>query len=732
MHDLFAFVDRWTREPVDRRGFVVQAARGALGLSVFGSIGLDAVGRIRVKVQVLYATGSPAAGVQVTIQELLTTNQYNLGVTNADGRVEAELRERRQVTVFTNPLCRLPRCPTRQEDDQLDTPALSVMVTDAANRTFTFPGRALYPEADIPIRLPPSFTLAPTRVGHILRRRNLSTDFLPDDRRLLAELILARVDDRVIDDHMHQVDHIGNLFTDHRSYLYDLEKKLIRDGFARFVPLPMWEPLDNIPFRWEEVKRHRGRAQLPLAPYNAVPVGLRPQLPDEMRPERMCAESFATANTLALAFGKSAWSSPSSYHFNAHAALGGPFFQMSTAAAALMFWPFHALLVDVYDRWLACKFGAARAMGLGVYGSDADRRPRMGLFRLGADKQLWHSFQRRTCTMRSETDDVLGETPVTFDHWSHWTRIGAPRELERFKVIQDGAGRMVVLAAGADRRLFMLRGENDTWDAWTDLGAEVGDFAAVLTQDRKLAIVAFRRDGNTWSLAVCEEGPAPGAPLGPWTSLASVPQPGTLQVERDRVGQLHAFYSTGAGQLYHLWKGTRRLWSAPTQFSSGPVRMFRTARNQDLRLQVFILKADDDRIYHRWVNPGTPVAANYNAPGTWSGWVPLGTRQFNHMDVGKNSDGRLEAFGVDRSGRLHHVWQTEPNGSWVSWELMPHQQLIGARATGPSTPRITKVVGAVTDHTDALKVFVHAEDGFIYMAEQESPSSGPWIGWTNL
>ena len=89
--------------------------------------------------------------------------------------------------------------------------------------------------------------------GRIVLRKNLTTDFTAAEQRQLADLVKGYLSEAIINGHMAQVDHIDNLFSDHRTYLFQIEKLLIRDGHLKFVPLPYWEPLNDLPDGWSRV-----------------------------------------------------------------------------------------------------------------------------------------------------------------------------------------------------------------------------------------------------------------------------------------------------------------------------------------------------------------------------------------------------------------------------------------------------------------------------------------------
>ena len=64
------------------------------------------------------------------------------------------------------------------------------------------------------------------------------------------------------------------------------------------------------------------------------------------------------------------------------------------------------------------------------------------------------------------------------------------------------------------------------------------------------------------------------------------------------------------------------------------------------------------RLWHIW-----QTAPN----GNWSGWAGLGGGLTSNVAVGKNADGRMEAFVRGTDNALYHIWQTAPNNGWSGW-----------------------------------------------------------------
>ncbi len=107
------------------------------------------------------------------------------------------------------------------------------------------------------------------------------------------------------------------------------------------------------------------------------------------------------------------------------------------------------------------------------------------------------------------------------------------------------------------------------------------------------------------------------------------------------------------------WSDAARPWQGMNPVAVG--------RNQDKRLEVFAISPDGATIDNRY----------QKANGEWSGWNEGSTTgafgpngAATVPSVGKNKDGRLEVFALDRNNySIAHRWQLAPSGGWVNqWE----------------------------------------------------------------
>lgn len=530
----------------------------------------------------------------------------------------------------------------------------------------------------------------------IFRRKNLVHDFSAAEQRELSDLIYSYLTPEIVAGHMMQVDHMDNLFTDHRGYLFEIERLLIRDGHLKFVPLPFWDPIDDVPDGWMRVQeRYR---YMPLAPYNMVPRAVRPRPKPSSRPENVAAHP--TAQAVAIDVGRTATSALGSFHFNSHASLGGPFVTMGTAAAALMFWAFHGLLVDLYEKWFSARLAeASKRVVVGRRGDGG-----FELFTVTSANQLWHARERLKTMHRSEVDEPLGEVDVTFPHWSHWQQIEG-RDVDDARVAADRDGRLALVvrarsASGAFNDLVLLRQAADGWTSGASLNAgaaELRDFAVAADTSGRLQIVAIRVAGGGAAMVSATTETAAGsgrfgawtdiAPAGPWRGLAVA---GPHVVMRSDAGVAQASRSGGG-------------WT---------VRDIATAPFTDVQIAgadaaIFGIRQADSLLCRFDGGTWTPIGAN-----------PAPVRDFS---LAPHAGGRLEAFATDQGGVLRRC-TSGPGSAWSAWTEMPLLGLLAA-ARAPIAARAS---------TGRIRVFVQGQDHFTYVAEQTAPDAPTWLGWTTV
>jgi hypothetical protein len=110
----------------------------------------------------------------------------------------------------------------------------------------------------------------------------------------------------------------------HQHFLAELDTWLANNGGAKFVPVPYWNPAKPIP---GPLNRGNNNVNMPL-PANLRPAALK------------TITSYTALNNRVVP-----------YHNAVHNAAGGQMPNADTSPSDPIFWPFHAFLVAVYERW---------------------------------------------------------------------------------------------------------------------------------------------------------------------------------------------------------------------------------------------------------------------------------------------------------------------------------------------------------------------------------------------
>jgi len=118
--------------------------------------------------------------------------------------------------------------------------------------------------------------------------------------------------------------HSTGFLTWHQHFIAELETWLVNNGGARFVPLPYWNPAKPIP---GQLNKNNSNVNMPL-PANLGPTALKQ------------ITTYNTLNNRILP-----------YHAAVHNAAGGQMPNPQTSPSDPIFWPFHAFLISVYERW---------------------------------------------------------------------------------------------------------------------------------------------------------------------------------------------------------------------------------------------------------------------------------------------------------------------------------------------------------------------------------------------
>ncbi len=310
-------------------------------------------------------------------------------------------------------------------------------------------------------------------------------------------------------------------------------------------------------------------------------------------------------------------------------------------------------------------------------------------------------------------------------------------------------------------------------------GADAGPVR--MEQRGALDVLASGTDGQVWHDTQTAAGVPSGSPSA-WSGWATLPLPSGLQaaatptVVRNLDGTLEAFVATTAGDVYHngeltpggqfggwqdlgggrisdlvaatnadgslavfgigpnrdIWEDTQSApgvgWSGWTDLGGQPLEPgFTVGQSLSGLLQVFAV----DSAGRVWSDAQTD-------PGTWGGWHPLAAGGHvpplgPQLAVGRDLDGTLELFGIDRGGTVWRAWQTAPGGAWQGWSALGGGRiapgfavgmdgagrltLFGVRAGGPGTPPVPQAKGSAP--------------GTVVSIAQRTPG-GAWGRWTDL
>jgi hypothetical protein len=242
----------------------------------------------------------------------------------------------------------------------------------------------------------------------------------------------------------------------------------------------------------------------------------------------------------------------------------------------------------------------------------------------------------------------------------------------RPSVVANHWHKLELFARGRDGCLWH-RWQNDPnarnssqWSPWQNLNGQLDDDPAVaLNQDERIEVLAVHADGHVYHIWQ-RWFDAFGAPWSGWEPLGGRRFRGRVAVERDGTGCLAAF-----------------------------------ARSRD-----------DDSIWHcRQTSPS----------GQWTDWEATGGLGAE-TSIGRNADGRLEAFVRGSDGKIWHNWQSAAGGALSGWQLL--------QGSSPQIPMLD-LSGRPTAWTQAdgaLAVAAAGTDGTVFYTGRTNQD--PW--WTSF
>jgi hypothetical protein len=191
----------------------------------------------------------------------------------------------------------------------------------------------------------------------------------PAEQTTLATLVGDYVDKYVVATHafnMPMVHSNPNFLPFHRAYVQGLEDYLTLRGYPQFVPLPKWLPQNEITTTWQTIDPAcaevvGGGICEPLV---NVTANIGRALPTNFIGSNLCTYDSQTNLGYAL---EHPW------HNNVHTNIAGAM-SAYKSPAAIIFWPWHADVDDVWKEW-ECRCQGAPAVDLWM----RDTKMKLGL-----------------------------------------------------------------------------------------------------------------------------------------------------------------------------------------------------------------------------------------------------------------------------------------------------------------------------------------------------------------
>jgi hypothetical protein len=136
--------------------------------------------------------------------------------------------------------------------------------------------------------------------------------------------------------------------------------------------------------------------------------------------------------------------------------------------------------------------------------------------------------------------------------------------------------------------------------------------------------------------------------------------------------------------------------------------------------EVFLTDASG-RVYHDWqvLQNGT---CTWSPLAFWPVSASSAFRATKGIAAATSKDGRIDLFGADSTGRIHHLWQNVPSGdeNWTA-DFVP---------VNSSTFRATKGIAATTEFDGRVHLFGVDPYGQVLHTWQNSPNG--FTDWSNL
>jgi hypothetical protein len=266
------------------------------------------------------------------------------------------------------------------------------------------------------------------------------------------------------------------------------------------------------------------------------------------------------------------------------------------------------------------------------------------------------------------------------------------------------------------------------WASWDSLGGALiaGSPVSATQQDGRVAVFGYSQGPIDRQLTWITEDPAAASGWTGWTDLGSPPGQslGAMTVARNADGRLQVFSRLGLMSSGGVWSIAQQsangaTWDAWSNLGSPPggvsAHLLVSAQNADGRLELFAL-GQSAEVWHTWQLTPSDTA--------WSAWESLGSPAGTliiRLGIGRNSDGRLELFGLSTDGELWNIWQTAANAGWDAWNAL-------GSPVGTNLGVLT--VGENAD--GRLEVFAVADGDALWHLWQDPASATAWSTWDSL
>ncbi|MBC8132221.1 MAG: tyrosinase family protein [Deltaproteobacteria bacterium] len=168
-------------------------------------------------------------------------------------------------------------------------------------------------------------------------------DLTGSQRTLLSTKIRECVTQDVLTHHGHvNHEHGPEVFTAHRTMIQELERCLTSRGASQFVPLPYWNPGETIPSDLRSVKQI-GSSNFPaLERFDTWRANFDAAKPARLAPWNL----FWHGNLEELGDWQFL-----QWHNGVHDSIGGIMANPQNSPAAVIFWPWHAYVDNIYTQW---------------------------------------------------------------------------------------------------------------------------------------------------------------------------------------------------------------------------------------------------------------------------------------------------------------------------------------------------------------------------------------------